>query len=166
MPCPRNGKVVPRSVVKRYPASNARSSSRVRSSTLPVPSDALYARAMALSELDRETAFAPAQLDAMRPLILDRSRTSRLLSQHTSFMVVENSAQWEMLERKETQSLQGNHAMEFDEFQETPEPSLLLMLLLVLPLLVWIRLVGPSLTGVCVCVCVGCVCSKRGSKQS
>jgi hypothetical protein len=40
--------------------------------------------------------------------------------------VVENSAQWEMLRRKEKQKLNNQNAL---EFQETPEPTAALLLL-------------------------------------
>lgn len=48
-----------------------------------------------------------------------RSRESRVLLPNTSYMVVENSAQWEILKRKEKQKLSNHEEL---EFMETPEP--------------------------------------------
>ena len=44
----------------------------------------------------------------------------------TSYIVVENSAQWKLLALKESQKLGGSNAL---EFEETPEPATALLLL-------------------------------------
>lgn len=46
-----------------------------------------------------------------------------LLLPTTSMIVVERDAQWKILERKEKQSLSNHSALDFEEEQETSEPS-------------------------------------------
>jgi hypothetical protein len=46
----------------------------------------------------------------------------------TSLIVVESASQWEILKRKEKQSLNNHSALDFEEEQETPEPVWWLLL--------------------------------------
>jgi di/tricarboxylate transporter len=57
----------------------------------------------------------------------------------TSYTVLENSAQLELLKRKEKQGLNANQALEFDEFMESPAPSALLLAPLAVILLIKLR---------------------------
>ncbi len=98
--------------------------------------DSRYARWAGLRVLENTMASQPAAADPLRTQALEISRENNVLSRHTAFIVVENSAQWKMMERKEKDSLKANQALEFDEFQEkhvTPEPSTWLMIALLLP---------------------------------
>ena len=52
--------------------------------------------------------------------IVQRSRESGILVGATSYIVVENSAQWKMLERKQKQKLRNSSEL---EFEAVPEPS-------------------------------------------
>jgi hypothetical protein len=45
-------------------------------------------------------------------------------------MVVENSAQWKMLERTEKKTLSGHKALELTEAAATPEPGTVVLFLL------------------------------------
>ncbi|HMO03942.1 MAG TPA: MSEP-CTERM sorting domain-containing protein [Kiritimatiellia bacterium] len=102
--------------------------------------DSRYAQWAGLRAMEHAMASRPAGAEALRGRVLETSREHGLLSHHTAFIVVENSAQWKMLERKEKEALKANQALTFDEFQEThvtPEPAVWLMLLLLAPLAVW-----------------------------
>ncbi|HEX8680449.1 MAG TPA: hypothetical protein VF683_10840, partial [Chthoniobacterales bacterium] len=62
--------------------------------------------------------------------VVKASRATGVLTPSTSYIVVENSAQWKMLERKERQKLGGPNALEFEEVQ-VPEPGTTAVYLLV-----------------------------------
>jgi hypothetical protein len=99
-----------------------------------------YARWAELRAMENTMASLPVGAESLRGRVLEVSRDSGMLSQHTAYIVVENSAQWKMLERKEKDALKANQALTFDEFQEThvtPEPAVWLMLTLLAPLAVW-----------------------------
>lgn len=66
----------------------------------------------------------PAQWNLDLPKIVAMSKALNLLTPATAFIVVENSAQWKMLELKEAQKLGAPAVLEFDE---TPEPSVLFL---------------------------------------
>lgn len=112
---------------------------------LPVTSvlnDATYAAGVRL-QLDSDAIrLEPATLDRNLPSVVERSRTAGILCPFTSFIVVENTAQQETLARRQKQALGSNHALEFEEHQETvksPEPGALWLLPVVLMLAWWIR---------------------------
>jgi hypothetical protein len=99
-----------------------------------------FARWAELRSMEQAMESEPVNAEAWRERILAVSRDSGMLSQHTAYIVVENSAQWKMLERKEKDALKANQALTFDEFQEkhvTPEPGVWLMLALLAPLALW-----------------------------
>ena len=99
-----------------------------------------YARWAELRAMENTMASLPVGAESLRGRVLEVSRDSGMLSQHTAYIVVENSAQWKMLERKEKDALKANQALTFDEFQEThvtPEPAVWLMLTLLAPLAAW-----------------------------
>ncbi|MDD5678235.1 MAG: MSEP-CTERM sorting domain-containing protein [Kiritimatiellae bacterium] len=106
--------------------------------------DGGYGAAMSLWLDWRETVIRPSTLNAQLPAIVDASRQLNVIVPLTSFMVVENSAQWNVLAIKEKQSLAADHALAFDEFnattkpaKESPEPALWLLLPLAGALLWW-----------------------------
>jgi hypothetical protein len=61
--------------------------------------------------------------------IVKRSRDSGVLVGSTSYIVVENSAQWNVLERKQKQKLRNSAALEI-EAAAVPEPSTWCLILL------------------------------------
>jgi hypothetical protein len=97
---------------------------------LELDADSAYAQAVGLWAAYEKTVRVPARTDSMRSEMLARSRASGILQPLAAYIVVENSAQWEMMQRKERQALANNGALEFDEF-ESPEPSLWVMIPLV-----------------------------------
>jgi len=102
--------------------------------------DARYSTWMAIQAIEDDMASRPHAAEAHRLPLLEASRASGILSRQTAFIVVENSAQWKMLERKEKDSLKANSALTFDEFEEkhvTPEPSTWLLIGLLIPLAAW-----------------------------
>lgn len=88
-------------------------------------SDSIYSEGLSTWDKYRHTVFHPESLNQKLPGIVRDSRKNGVLVPHTSYIVVENSAQREMLKRKEKQALSADQAMEFDEFAESPAPSAL-----------------------------------------
>ena len=76
-----------------------------------------------------ETVVNPSLLDARYGQLVADSRTAGIMLPVTSFMVVENSAQEEMLERKHREATNATSALDFDEHQESPEPGFWLLLI-------------------------------------
>lgn len=102
--------------------------------------DARYSAWIAVQAIEDDMASRPHAAEAHRRPLLETSRARGILTHHTAFIVVENSAQWKMLERKEKDSLKANSALTFDEFEEkhvTPEPSTWLLISLLIPLAAW-----------------------------
>lgn len=107
---------------------------------LPAQSD--YVCGLQNLEVWRETLTAPKRINEVRTSVLKRARATGILNPMTSYIVLENSAQRELLRRKEKQALQADQALEFDEFQdavEAPEPSFWLLILLGGPLMLWLH---------------------------
>ena len=69
--------------------------------------------------------FDPALENSALSNIVKLCRESGILSSQTSYIVLENSAQWKVLELKERQKLRNLNAL---EFEETPEPSTWMMI--------------------------------------
>ncbi|MBL7115169.1 MAG: MSEP-CTERM sorting domain-containing protein [Kiritimatiellae bacterium] len=90
--------------------------------------DALLSQGLALLEQWEKTVFQPALEDTYLSQLVQWSREVGILIPVTSYIVVENSAQWEMLKRAEKKSLKADKGLEFDEFVESPAPSMLLLL--------------------------------------
>ncbi|MCP4333596.1 MAG: MSEP-CTERM sorting domain-containing protein [Gammaproteobacteria bacterium] len=76
----------------------------------------------------RLTNLNPSIVESERGAFLERSRTQNLLLPLTSFIVVESPSQWEILKRKEKQSLSNHSGLDFEEEQQTPEPPWWLLL--------------------------------------
>jgi len=71
----------------------------------------------------RSSVVNPSLLDPQYKRLVTESRKASVMLPVTSFMVVENTAQEEMLERKHREGAEADSALEFDEFQESPEPA-------------------------------------------
>ena len=93
-----------------------------------LPGDSLTAQGLALMRAWEQNQFEPRLADAARPELLARSRASGILLPTTAYIVVENRAQWDMLQRAEAKSLKANSKLEFDEFIESPAPPMLFLL--------------------------------------
>jgi hypothetical protein len=94
--------------------------------TTTVPPDAPYARGTLAEQRSLDVTYNPSLGNRGLAAIVNLSRETGILLSATSYIVVENSAQWEMLRRKEKQKLNNQNAL---EFQETPEPTAALLLL-------------------------------------
>ncbi len=96
------------------------------------PSDcaagASWIRNAALWALWQEINSDPVRIENQRSELLKKSRELSLLLPTTSLIVVESASQWEILKRKEKQSLNNHSALDFEEEQETPEPVWWLLL--------------------------------------
>ncbi|CAK0779714.1 putative MSEP-CTERM sorting domain-containing protein [Gammaproteobacteria bacterium] len=84
----------------------------------------------------RTAALDPAAMESRRGQLLEASRSLGMLIPSTSLMVVENTAQWRILERKEDQSLANQGALAFEE-RKTPEPPEWIMLVVLIVLIAW-----------------------------
>lgn len=105
-----------------------------------------YSTFATLRATEETMASHPNSADDFRAQVLALSKTSGILSEHTAYIVVENSAQWEILKRKEKDAMKADAALNFDEFQEkhvTPEPGIWLMICMGIPVFVgwrfWLR---------------------------
>jgi hypothetical protein len=76
-----------------------------------------------------DTVVNPALLDERYQALVADSRACGIMIPVTSFMVVENSAQEAMLERKHKEAVHAQSALDFDEHQESPEPGFWLLLI-------------------------------------
>ncbi len=83
-----------------------------------------WTEAVALHLRQQDHARSPGSADDDLPALVAASRASGILIPATSYIVVENSAQWRMLELGEKQKLGQNAAL---EFVETPAPPALLI---------------------------------------
>ncbi len=100
----------------------------------PLSGDSLTAQGLTLMRTWEQTQFEPRLADAARPELLARSRASGILLPTTAYIVVENQAQWDMLQRAEAKSLKADSKLEFDEFIESPAPPLWLLA----PIVLWL----------------------------
>lgn len=76
----------------------------------------------------------PAVFEEKLPSIVKAGKKSGTMTLSTSFIVVERSTQWKILGVKERQRLSATGGLEFEEDFNTPSPSTVLLLIL---LLVW-----------------------------
>lgn len=93
--------------------------------------DSPVSQGLALMAQWEKTILQPAREAGQFKDLIAQSRRTGILIPATSYMVVENSAQWIMLERSEEKSLKADKALAFDEFVETPAPPMWLLLPLV-----------------------------------
>lgn len=88
------------------------------------PATDLWSRAVELQLSQHDQARSPGDSALDLPALVRASRETGILTSATSYIVVENAAQWRMLEKSERQKLGQNIAL---EFRETPAPSWLLI---------------------------------------
>ncbi|MHC4641209.1 MAG: MSEP-CTERM sorting domain-containing protein [Planctomycetota bacterium] len=100
-------------------------------------SDLAYAQGLAAWEKYRNTVYCPYTINDQLPDIVKMSRDCGVMTPLTSYIVLENSAQWEMLKRREKHSLSSNQALEFDEFMESPAPPVIFLAPFVFALLLF-----------------------------
>jgi hypothetical protein len=81
---------------------------------------ASFASGVRVAALSAEAIRNPARGESLLPEIVALSRESGILAPATCYIVVENSAQWRILEAKEKQKLGASAAL---EFMESPEPG-------------------------------------------
>jgi hypothetical protein len=89
-----------------------------------LPADNPYAQALGLLESSLAPKRNPALLSNALPELVKASKAQGILIPQTSYMVVENHAQWRILEQKEKDKLEGNPEL---ELMETPEPAIWLL---------------------------------------
>ena len=65
----------------------------------------------------------PSLIEQNRQEFLTLSRSKNVLLPGTSLIVVESPSQWEILKRKEKQALNNHSGLDFEEEQQTSEPS-------------------------------------------
>jgi hypothetical protein len=87
-----------------------------------IPADSAYSRAVGAWHRYLQLVYDPSLGAAGLGAVVRASRDTGVLTPSTSYIVVENTAQWKMLERKERQKLGGPNALEFEEVQ-VPEPG-------------------------------------------
>jgi hypothetical protein len=96
-----------------------------------LPEQSRYARGTAVWRKNRIILENPSSALRWLPEIIDESRDSGVLVPASSYIVVENSAQWKMLQLKQQQKLKRNQSL---DFMDTPEPSVWVVGLLTLAL--------------------------------
>ncbi len=89
-----------------------------------IPPESAYSKAHDVKKFDSKIRWNPSTSDELLSTVVDKSRESGILTPSTAYIVVENSAQWKMLKRKEKEKLKGNQAL---DFMESPEPHLFLL---------------------------------------
>ena len=83
------------------------------------PPASAWARAVALQLQQQDHSRSPGDAALDLKALVEASRASGILLAGASYIVVENAAQWRMLERSEQQKLTQNAAL---DFRETPAP--------------------------------------------
>jgi len=76
----------------------------------------------------RKTNLNPALVETQRITMLKRSKELDVLLPLSSYIVVESASQWEILHRKEKQSLSNHSGLDFEDEQQTREPPWWLLL--------------------------------------
>lgn len=98
--------------------------------------DSVWGQAIRLWVANHRYAASPGSAGTDLGQLVAESRRSGVLIPATSYIVVENEAQWRMLEQKEDQKLGQNEAL---DFLETPEPGTLYLVVGFGAWLVWRR---------------------------
>jgi len=112
---------------------------------IPLAADSPIVQGLDLMEAWAETRYQPATAEGRRHKLLTRSRQHGILIPGTAYIVVENRAQWDMLDRAEKKSLKADSQLAFDEFIESPAPPLWLLAPIVL--LLTLRRIRTTNTG-------------------
>lgn len=86
----------------------------------------IWTQAIKLWILNHDYLASPGSMAKALKKIVAESRKSGILLPETSYIVVENEAQWRMLEKKENQKIKQHTTL---EFLETPAPSATILLL-------------------------------------
>ena len=87
----------------------------------------LSAQGLALMHAWEQPRHHPATAEGKRRDLLARSRQHGILMPETAYIVVENQAQCDMLDRAEAKSLKADIKLAFDEFVAPPAPPLWLL---------------------------------------
>jgi len=98
--------------------------------------DAVWTEAITLWVNNHRYAASPGSAPIVLKSLVQASRETGVLIPATSYIVVENEAQWRMLEKKEAQKLEQNEAL---DFLETPAPSTIFIVVGFAAWLVWRR---------------------------
>ena len=77
----------------------------------------------------RKVNLNPSELELQRKTFLEKSREKNLLLPTTSLIAVERPSQWEILKRKEKQSINNHSGLDFEDEQQTSEPSWWILLI-------------------------------------
>jgi hypothetical protein len=85
--------------------------------------DKAYLAGLSLWSRHRALVWTPAAVDAALPDLIKDTRTAGLLIPEAAFIVLEAQSQDVMLARKENQSLNANHALEFDNAKNEKAPA-------------------------------------------
>lgn len=104
-------------------------------------SDSRYAKAVDLWQLWWQTQLYPEQEEELRRKVLLAARELNILVPSTSFLAVETVAQSKALEEAEKKSLRSHKSLAFDEHEEkidSPEPQMIILMLIILPIVHWI----------------------------
>lgn len=109
-----------------------------------IPVDSRYADGVKTWEAQDEADQNPSLLKNGAAALLGLSKQTRILVNDASYVVVETSSQWRIMEEKEKKKLQNNQVFELEEPTVTPEPSTWFLLLLGLSLLLAKRKLTPS----------------------
>lgn len=95
---------------------------------LSLPAGSVYSQGLMLWHNYRQTRLSPNTLNDRLAEIVSRCKQSGVLTPLTSYIVVENYSQWQILKQKEKQALGANYALEFEEAVDTPAPPILFLL--------------------------------------
>lgn len=98
--------------------------------------EALWTKAIALWVKNHDYAASPGSAHIDLKSLVQTSREAGILIPATSYIVVENEAQWRILQKKESQKLEQNEAL---DFLETPAPSTIFIVIGFSAWLVWRR---------------------------
>jgi hypothetical protein len=97
--------------------------------TAMVDSDTAYSRGLSAWQRYLSWIYDPSLGNNGLAAVVDLSRESGILVEATSYIVVENSAQWKMLDLKQRQKLRHQNVLEFDQVA-VPEPEAWLLVVI------------------------------------
>ncbi len=94
--------------------------------------DASWENGLALEGMSRYMELYPSKSETLRLALIKNSFRTRILTPVTSFLALENEAQRLALLRKQEKVLSANKSLDIGEERQMSEPSLYLMLILLL----------------------------------